>query len=432
MSLSKQFRCVLRDFEAPYIDWLDKVRGLNSVNLDEQHFESLLRHDLLLYSQNEVVSSLRELVESKIISRLEKPCVAVADDVIKYLRDHTAGVSTADRDLLSKEMCRVAELCLVEGETDIGIYSAWSERPCGLEDLREESDRTVFFRIGETFSLQYQYVREEVLLENGPPDPIDRLKVLLVGGTQSANSSFAKKLQSAVDVMLEGFRLIAIQKPPEEPTEGVNSFKDKLALQMAQIGANVPQVEDVLTTQDNKSALKYCLSAWLNDLPKNRVENRIERAMRLLTHADTSREDGVAISLCFSAIEALLCEGKDSLVQQVARRTSTLLEPNGHARPDGIKLIKKYYDKRSKFMHGEQIEVSREQRLFVRRLAAATIISITCWLEHERRVMGENANNLGKKDEFLKELRRTEEGGQEFVGIGETFSHCLQEYSNLK
>lgn len=132
--------------------------------------------------------------------------------------------------------------------------------------------------------------------------------------------------------------------------------------------------------------------------------------------ADQAGADPIALSLSFSAIEALVCE-KDELPvnKQIKRHVATLLVHDADKLKSGEKVIDKLYDIRSQVMHGNRISASEEASLCVRRIAAGVLRSIVSWMAHQEWMAGETADTSWK--EFMDEVNAASRKPGMVVGV---------------
>lgn len=151
-------------------------------------------------------------------------------------------------------------------------------------------------------------------------------------------------------------------------------------------------------------------------------EQRVRNSVHLLVEADAQQNTAIALSLCCSAIEALVCDKKEGIVDEISRHVAALLEPKSLNRPNAIKGVKNLYDLRSTALHGSALTDDESARWQTRALAAATLKASIEWHNHVVR-MGDQP----KRDDFISELRTITTTGQQMVGISEELSRFLPE-----
>ncbi len=140
-------------------------------------------------------------------------------------------------------------------------------------------------------------------------------------------------------------------------------------------------------------------------------EQRLRNAVHLLVEADAQSHKAIALSLCFSAIEAMVCEKTDGIVDELSRHVSVLLQPTAMERPKAIQAVKRLYNVRSKTLHGDALEEDETAWWSSRLLATGVLKAALDWQAHVTRV-GSQPN----RNDFLSELRTITATGQQMVG----------------
>ncbi len=156
-----------------------------------------------------------------------------------------------------------------------------------------------------------------------------------------------------------------------------------------------------------------CTELYFSGPAKRSLAARLRNAARVLVQADQQEQASVALALCFAAIEAMLCRKTIGIVDELARNAATLLEHEPLNRQRAMKAVKKLYDARSKLLHGENIDVTPEMRVHVRRLAAGCLKAILEWEDYVRR-LGEQTTS---DQFFLDELEASQVSGKRMVGV---------------
>jgi len=149
---------------------------------------------------------------------------------------------------------------------------------------------------------------------------------------------------------------------------------------------------------------------------------RMQNALQLLIEAKQQQHTAIALAITFSAIEALICEGKGEITKQLADKLPTLLEPDYRNRESFMNPIRKLYDKRSKLLHGENVEDERHGYALVQvnRLAAGTLGAMIEWRGFQGR-MDDNAN----RKTFLEQIKEAQFHNKPVTGISDNFRNCL-------
>jgi len=117
---------------------------------------------------------------------------------------------------------------------------------------------------------------------------------------------------------------------------------------------------------------------------KGSFDKRMYNAVHLLAASDELTNNAAGLALSMSALEALLCDGKELITKQLASRVSFLLEPTtensiaNHNKTKFYKGVEKLYDSRSKVLHGKKTTVKESERLQSRHLVAEVIETLSC------------------------------------------------------
>lgn len=163
--------------------------------------------------------------------------------------------------------------------------------------------------------------------------------------------------------------------------------------------------------------LRRCLEAYFSDSEKkDSLHRRIRNAAQLLKQADQQEHPAVKLALSFSAIEALVCQKTEGIVDELTRRVSTLLQPNPDRRLDQMDWIRELYRSRSKLLHGEKVESDAVQAMKVRILAAYVLLAVLQWEQFQKRM-----ETRADPPELGHELEAAQTAGKRFVGPGVEF-----------
>jgi len=154
----------------------------------------------------------------------------------------------------------------------------------------------------------------------------------------------------------------------------------------------------------NLGFIDFCLRYYNYQLPKKgpQFDNRLHNAIDSLVEADRQFNPNVSLVLSFASIEALLCDNHAGITDQIARRATTLLEPEGINRPERIVKIKELYKIRSELVHGSSEEDQSKSLSEVRLLAADCLRAVWEWQEFYKRY--EESPDSPKREDFLKEI----------------------------
>lgn len=168
--------------------------------------------------------------------------------------------------------------------------------------------------------------------------------------------------------------------------------------------------------------LGECLAAYFFEGPKNtdNTEQRLRNAVHLLVEADRQEMPAIGLSLCFSAIEALVCRKSQGIVDELSRNVATLLQRNSRDRRQTSRAIVRLYDLRCKAMHGERLANDYPAWTGARVLATAVLAAVLEWKKYQLRV-----GDSTERRTFLDELENAERSGALFVGPSERLAACL-------
>jgi len=170
-----------------------------------------------------------------------------------------------------------------------------------------------------------------------------------------------------------------------------------------------------------KEFFRECISGYVGGAKKKGLmERRIANAVRMLMQADSQGNYAVALALCFTAIEAIVCGGNQNISDTLARNAATALEPDRAQRKQAVDAIKNLYDIRSKAVHGEMVEEDEHAWLQTRRLAAGILAAAAQWSAYQRR-MGDRLEH----HEFVAHLKAASISGSPVVGVSESLRSCL-------
>jgi hypothetical protein len=146
---------------------------------------------------------------------------------------------------------------------------------------------------------------------------------------------------------------------------------------------------------------------------KGDIMEALGNAAELLMKADQQVAPGISISLCFAAIEAIVCEKDESSVnKQVKRHVATLLIPDANLRKTKEKIIDKLYNVRCEVMHGHRVNVTEEEGKAVRRLATGVVRAVVHWRTNQQRSGG-----ITSRKELLDELNAASRKPAVMVGV---------------
>jgi hypothetical protein len=146
-----------------------------------------------------------------------------------------------------------------------------------------------------------------------------------------------------------------------------------------------------------------------------------------LLEADNQSSPSIALLQIFAAIEALICNKSSQKTDTIASFVPTLLKPNSLGRREKGDILGKFYDVRSKVVHGNPVAVTAETRDAARRLAAGVVRAVIRW-----RAFQVKMNEPTTHKRFLDDLRFASGDGKEVVQVDMDLSDLLPESVNPK
>jgi hypothetical protein len=136
-------------------------------------------------------------------------------------------------------------------------------------------------------------------------------------------------------------------------------------------------------------------------------------AVTLFREADRQQLPAVGLTLCFSAIEAIVCDSAKLVTDQVTSRVPALLIHDSARRHDAKGLLNILYDVRSRLAHGEEVAASTKLYRIARTVAAGVIRSVCCWIAYCERC----GTVKQEVKDFATELIICERKDQVMVGV---------------
>lgn len=164
--------------------------------------------------------------------------------------------------------------------------------------------------------------------------------------------------------------------------------------------SNLPVVSEA-GFESGRLFIQKCIDAYFSTpTKKERWGRRIRNAIHLLIASDAQSDDAVSLALSVAAIEALLGQKGEGISHRLSDNVGTLLEPEPTRRQEASKFFKELYHKRSRVLHGEQIDDCGHVRHEGRQLAAAVLHGIITSRDFLPRI----GQELKEPDEFIKGL----------------------------
>jgi hypothetical protein len=172
---------------------------------------------------------------------------------------------------------------------------------------------------------------------------------------------------------------------------------------------------------------------------KSPFARRIRNALELTVHADNAVTNNttVALSICVSALEALLCNDcrdsrgrREKKTPQLKLRIPAVLQADQKLSDDFACAFDNLYDVRSRYFHGDytpsEVELSRNVP-FVRRLIAAVLRGALEWAVHKT-----NTPEQVNETEWRKELEAaTRNLNYHVAGVTKDLAEHLRAFTNV-
>ena len=374
------------------------------INYLEMHLVDRIEFDRTIILDKK----FNRVFEDKIFSQFTPPYPITSDELAQIAFDQFGGTPP---EALSKAgliffghvksfmnvNCQDAEPC--ETIFDLGRWSPY------LDETNEFDPHEIWISESEYFLMAEFY-----------PDSTDYIgvvKATLWGqATPKARMRVGAKLAKYLPSIAKSVALVFKSHPDFR-----NANESELEL------SYTPSV-DYLISGEGQSFFSKCVSRLFHRSTKkiDSLKQRFQNAIDLLVLADEQESHIVGLSLCFSAIEALVCENPQGIVKELSRRVVALLQPDGKQRPDAIKNIIKLYNFRSNFLHGINMDECEQSYVQTRTLAAAVLRAVVDWQTYQSR-MGDES----KRKDFLSQLKFIEESGQKMIGDSGDLSRLLPE-----
>jgi Apea-like HEPN len=187
-----------------------------------------------------------------------------------------------------------------------------------------------------------------------------------------------------------------------------------------------------LVEGDGRLVTSACLSAYFRRAgsSEDTLSERLRNATVLLMHADELESDPLSLALSFSAIEALVCEKKGGVGEQIREHVPTLLESEPSRRTARKRdALYDLYEIRSRVLHGSELSGSNEASYIVRRIAAGLVRAICVWREHWIDVRQEIPTWKNLMDEVVIASRMKERVIPEVPNLGELLPNSVPDKS---
>ena len=323
-----------------------------------------------------------------------------------------------------------------EADIDLGVFAADLGFEDGSEgDIWEHRGNTVFSTCTKEKS------------DDSPPWfvswPCHKVHARIgAWGTVNAIQTIERHLEEWISTIADIVRVSAMDcerhAAAQKPWIHSNSLEEFLGPQAAWASYDCSTLIGHLHSTDSKAISDSCLTLLLQSDTRERteLERRLLNSITLFREADRQALPAVGLTLCFSAIEALLTK-KGNVVEQVASYVPALLcaiDNDGETviagkerRIDAAKAIKALYDVRSLLAHGGEVHASVELFMLTKRMAAGVIRGVCCWMDYCNRT----GDSQHVRKSLISELYVCDDNDQSLVGVRD-LSDLLPENSVVK
>jgi len=354
------------------------------------------------YDSIQVKHQLRDVFEKHILSKLPNPSPLAVEDLEEIAVGQLAGIPTQNWfDDESAPYFRQLSLLWYRFPAECHVadfnFGLWSP---GETDFRENIQFDDLWTSETGFLLNVCF-RKDTL-------GIGKATGQLIGNVTDAAWRIAlPQFEHIVPSVYRTVELLVRKRFPED----VDLFFDK---ELARY--------QILVSQFSKRLFSECFCAYFATAEKktHSMQQRMRNAVHLLVLADQQHHAAVRLSLCFSAIEALVCGKTTGIVDELTRNVATLLEHDSNQRRYVQKEIKELYGLRCKTLHGESIKGDPIACDDARLLAAAVLGAAIEWLGYQRKMDDDE-----DRKNFCENLEEAREGGNRMIGIPDELSVCL-------
>jgi hypothetical protein len=167
-------------------------------------------------------------------------------------------------------------------------------------------------------------------------------------------------------------------------------------------------------------------------IDKSPFAHRVRNALELAYQADNIGNKHLALSLCVSALEALLCTRSGGKVEQLKRRIPAVLQASQSLADDARDSVELLYDMRSRCLHGGEVGLDETQLQrdlpIVRRLLSAVLRGSLEWAVNENCPVAEIDDTDWTK--VLKTATKDQNCIQAVAGITRQLSEHLQAFTS--
>ena len=379
-----------------------------------------------VWDDSVTVTTFRPVFEKYILSQLPYPACMTFDDFAEILGRYAFGRADAELESSIQQLQAVWMYVSRSGydrpfyffhtyelEFEFGEWEEPDRSAHRMEDYVDDANTYKVWNsnIGDRgFNLELREFRD------GKPENSFECKLFLGANcTEAAWQEVCPRFEELIPSVLRSLAMMEskLLRSPTQPQPQTGAEQAEKELQKCRCS---------FLKRRGLPLLTECIDSYFLPAEKktHNLQQRLRNAVHLLVAADQQQMPAIAMSLSFSAIESLVCNNTQSIVDELSRNVATLLEPDRMNRQETIKSIKKLYNLRSKAMHGDRLTDDVEPRDQVRLLAAAVFTAILDWQAYQKRV-----GDTAERGDFLKELEAAQVSGSAFIGPNERLVGCL-------
>jgi hypothetical protein len=383
------------------ISLADHIRHARGIDVAETPFDNL-------------PNELEEVLQSFVIDRLPQPPPITLDDLKSLVFSHLAGID------------------LSQASADANIVNAYRRFvTCAALEIEQKRHHLGFVQhplcehwdLPEPGSSLAKSIRERY---GGDPDDLPPSEYINANIWQS-QSGFCLDchiigyFEDSYDRVYGEMWGYCTQRALEDAEAQMSEIIGSIAKSVFLCGPESNPPISFLVGGDGQQVLGACLDAiyQLSGGDKASILDRLRNAVILLSHADSAAADPIALSLSFSAIEALVCEKDEVPVnKQIKRHVSTLLvqrddiETLKAERKAREKVLGQLYEVRSQVMHGNQVNASDLAAKCVRTIAAGVVRGVVSWMANQEKSGGDTSWK-----EFMDEINAAARKPDIVVGV---------------
>ena len=329
---------------------------------------------------------------------------------------YTAFVTSISLNVMSFRVSGSFPICIVSDNQEDSLLKGISAGLEGMEEVR----RILIEELAKDDSaipVLWQHTDLKICLAGKVPqgrrsDKRSQLSAYVIG--RMSRKTLASMQSSLPEVLQTAIRSLSLLYSKEKSKVNAHGFIPYDGEKLHGYVHGLPVIREAVL-HENKDTIRAFLDFYFDQMAKTRkrkkekgrkdksFERRIRNAVLLLIESDTQRNDAIGLALSMSAIEALLGEKRSDISERLSTNVAVLLEPDLEKRQAATEFVKDMYDKRSRALHGEQLDGESSYRLKARHLASAILCAIISGLNLLRRSGCKPQN----PDGLLQNLRKS-------------------------